>query len=278
MKYSPKQLKDNVNVSKTHPLMEFSWLFGSLTLIAAVLFLIFGLATDLAVSKTPIEVEQWLGKQALRQFPSEKNKLLQTHLETLLTSLPENSPLHKYDYSVFLSPAKEINAIALPGGNIVIFSGLLKEIESENELAMVLYHELGHFAHRDHLRSLGRGLGLTVASVLFLGGNSTASELLSKTLLSFHARYSQKQEAAADRFGLELLHRHYGHVGGGTDFFLRLAKKSGGKLPYLLASHPHPQDRIVALNDHIAKNNFPVAQPTPLPLEIKRTAELERQK
>ena len=45
-----------------------------------------------------------------------------------------------------------MNAVALPGGNIVVFAGLLKEIKSENELAMILGHELGHFAHRDHLR------------------------------------------------------------------------------------------------------------------------------
>lgn len=266
MKYTPKQLEDNVNVSKSHPLVELFWLTGGLALIVGLIFFALGFATDLAVSKTPVNIENWLGKQALKRFTSTTNIPLQQRLDKLLDSLPKDSLLHNYNFKISLSKTDAVNAIALPGGNIVVFSGLLQEIKSENELAMVLYHELGHFEHRDHLRGLGRGLSLTVASVLLFGSDSAASEVVSKTLLSFQANYSQSQESAADQFGLEMLVAHYGHAGGATDFFSRLATQADNtnRLPYLLASHPHPQDRIDEINKRIRNNNYTVDLPVPL--------------
>lgn len=264
MKFKPKSLEDNVNVSKTHPLREFAWLLGGLFLILATIYIVLGLLTDIVVAKTPVNIETWLGQHALKGFDAQKSPALQNRLDKLLSKVPHDSPLLDYTYTVYLSKNKEINALALPGGNIVVFQGLLKNIKSENELAMVLCHELGHFAERDQLRGLGRGLGLTVASIMMFGTNSGASEVISKSLLSFQARYSQSQESAADRFGLELLVANYGHAGGATDFFERLNSRGESKIPYLLASHPHPQDRIDQLNRIIEVKDYPVRQVMPL--------------
>ncbi len=263
MKFTPKQLDGNVNVSSTHPLVELLWLLGGLALLVGLFFFVIGATADWAVSKTPVKVETWIGDLALNEFPTKENHPLEQRLQALLDSLPEDSLLHKYRFRVFLVDTEEINAIALPGGNILVYSGLLKILTSENELAMVLAHELGHFAHRDHLRSLGRGLGVAVATVLLFGKGSPASSLVSKTLLTFQAQYSQDQETAADQFGLDLLVRRYGHAGGATDLFASLAKDAGGKLPYLLASHPHPQVRIDALNKWIKDKNYQVKNTLP---------------
>src|SRR5690606_35172182 len=56
----------------------------------------------------------------------------------------------------------ELNALALPGGAIVVTRGLLDQVD-DAELAFVLAHELAHLEHRDNLRAIGRGLVLTVA-------------------------------------------------------------------------------------------------------------------
>ncbi len=264
MKFTPRQLDENVNVSKTHPLAELFWLLGGLILITGLAFLLLGLLTDWAASKAPVRVENWLGQQAIEQFPAAENMALKERLEQLLDRVPADSKLQQYDFRVFLSASDEINAIALPGGNIVVFAGLLKQIESENELAMILAHELGHFAHRDHLRGLGRGLGLTVAAVLLFGEQNAASNLVSQTLMTFQVRYSQAQESAADSFALELLSKRYGHAGGSTDFFSRMAKKAGSRIPYLLASHPHPQARIENLEKMIQAKSYPLDATLPL--------------
>lgn len=268
MKYTPVQLEENVNVSTEHPLVELFWLLGGLILVAGVFFVVLGVITDWAASKTPISVENWLGDQGLKQFPADESAALNERLQGLLDQLPVDSSLHQYDFRVYRVEQDEVNAVALPGGNIMVFSGLLQEVESENELAMVLAHELGHFAHRDHLRGLGRGLGLTVASVLFFGENNAISSLISKTLLTFQVRYSQSQESAADQFGLDLLVRRYGHAAGSTDFFVRSAKKTGSGIPYILASHPHPEARIEHLEQLIWEQGYPRKSMQPLSADL----------
>lgn len=260
MKFTPKQLEENVNVSKTHPLAELFWMIGGLVLLVGSTFFLLGVSADWAASKTPVKIENWLGNLALNEFPAEESPELKVRLDALLAQVPEDSPLHQYNFNIYLSDSDDVNAIALPGGRIVVFNGLLKQVASENELAMVLAHELGHFAHRDHLRGLGRGLGIAVASALLLGENNSASSLISKAVLTFQVKYSQSQESAADKFGVDLLTARYGHAGGATTFFARLAEDAGSKIPYVLASHPHPENRIETLNKRIQRLGYPVAE------------------
>lgn len=269
MKFTPREIEGNVNVSDTHPLAEFAWLIGELLLIVAVVYFALGAAADLAADKIPVEAEGWLGRRALANFPGKANPALERRLQELLRALPADSPLHRYRFSVHLLESEEVNAVALPGGHIVVFSGLLRKVRSENELAMVLAHELGHFAHRDHLKGLGRGLGLTVAALLLLGTDSSAAEFSSNLFLPFAARYSQKQEAAADAFGLDLTAARFGHAGGAADFFTRLEAESGGRLPYLLASHPHPEDRIARLRQRIEQRGYAVKATIPLVADLR---------
>jgi len=271
MKFTPKEIPDNVNVSKTHPLIEFFWLVGGLVLVVGIVFFTLGLLTDLAVSRTSPKIETWLGKYLAIDMQGEANPALQRRLDALLATLPEDSPLHEYEFTVSLINSDTVNAMAIPGGRIAVFRGLIEKVESENELAMVLYHELGHFAHRDHLRGLGRGLGLTVGTALLFGSDSGAADLVAKTLLSFQADYSQDQESAADSFALDRLAEHYGHAGGATDFFNRLvgpASSQAEHIAYILASHPHPQDRIDAINSLIQEHGYSVETAIPLTADI----------
>lgn len=264
MKFTPKYIDENVNVSKTHPLAELAWLVGGMLLLALVFYLVLGVTADLAVAKIPIKAEVWLGEYFVDSFEANEDEALRRRLQPLLDNLPADSPLHNYTFTVQLVKSKEINALALPGGHIVVFSGLVEQAESENELAMVLAHELGHFAHRDHLTRLGRGLSLSVAAMLVFGEDSAISRLVSNFFLVTESSYSRQQESDADRFGLELLVNSYGHAGGATDFFARVGKKAGSRAPYLLASHPHPDDRIEELQSLISENGYRIETITPL--------------
>ena len=264
MKFTPKHIDENVNVSKAHPLAELAWLVGGMLLLVLVFYLVLGVTADLAVAKIPIKAEVWLGEYFVDSFEANEDEALRRRLQTLLDNLPADSPLHKYSFTVQLVKNNEVNALALPGGHIVVFSGLVEQADSENELAMVLAHELGHFAHRDHLKRLGRGLGLTVAAMLVFGEDSAISRLVSNLFLVTESSYSRQQESDADRFGLELLVNSYGHAGGATDFFARVGKKAGSRAPYLLASHPHPDDRIEELQSLISENGYRVETITPL--------------
>ncbi|APG28667.1 hypothetical protein A7E78_12990 [Syntrophotalea acetylenivorans] len=234
-----------------------------MTLLIAV-YLAFWLASELLAPQVPVKVEVWAGQHLLGQLDQESNPALQQRLDQLLAMLPTGSPLHRYEFSVSLVNSDEVNALALPGGHMVIFSGLLKEIRSENELAMVLAHELGHYARRDHLRGMGRGLGMTLLMATLFGQESRAAGIAARFFSGLEMRYSQKQETAADTFGLQLLTARYGHAGGATNFFERLEGQVGSRFDYLLASHPHPRARIASLQRMITEAGYPLADTLPL--------------
>jgi predicted Zn-dependent protease len=264
MKFTPRELKGNINVSKTHPVAELAWLVGGLTCLVLAVCLGLWFITELAVPRVPVDVEVWAGKKMMGKFPYQENPDLTRRLEDLLATLPADSPLRKYDFSVSTVENETVNAMALPGGHIVVYSGLLKQVRSENELAMVLGHELGHYAHRDHLRGMGRGLGTALVLAMIFGQDSLAAEMASNFFKTAEMSYSRQQESAADAFGLQLLAARYGHAGGATDFFSRLAGKVGARFTYLLASHPHPEDRIVELRKMIEARKYKVGKTVPL--------------
>jgi predicted Zn-dependent protease len=142
--------------------------------------------------------------------------------------------------------------VAFPGGLVAVTSGLLDQVESENELAFVLGHEIGHFRNRDHLRGIGRGMAFAlVMGVLGLGGHGGAANLASLSGQLAARGFDRDQEADADRFGLELVEQEYGHVAGALDFFERLPDPEasmGKEIVQYLATHPLSEDRIEALH------------------------------
>jgi predicted Zn-dependent protease len=264
MKFTPREIEGNVNVSTTRPLSEFAWLAGELMVALFVIYLLLGAATDLVAARIPPEAEVWLGRRSLAAFQAEKSRALEERLQELIKTLPADSPLRRYRFSVCLVESETVNAAALPGGEIVVYSGLLRQVRSENELAMVIAHELGHYAHRDHLRGLGRGLGIAVTTQILLGADSGVTELVSSLTLPLSARYSQAQEEEADAFAVEMLRNRFGHVGGAVDFFRRLAVSPGGDRSYLLASHPSPQARIKHIQELVVRKGHPVRVTLPL--------------
>jgi predicted Zn-dependent protease len=196
----------------------------------------------------------------------------QTTLNQLLDRLESKLPPQQREinqYQVLYLPEDTVNAIAIPGNKVIIYQGLLKEVASENELMMILGHELGHFSHRDHLRSLGNILVLRMTISYFLGDASVFKSLIATTIKAIsQAQYSQKQEQQADQFGLMLLDKTYSHVAGSTDFFKKLSQKQKSNFDFL-ASHPAPGKRVKEINQLIKENKYRVGSVTPLPKTLQ---------
>jgi predicted Zn-dependent protease len=217
----------------------------------------------------PPAVEQRLGRVMVPLFAQEsKASPTQTELNRLLdrlkTHLPQESHLQR-DFQVLYIPNATVNAIALPGDRIVVYQGLLKQVKSENALMMVLGHELGHFAHRDHLRGLGQAILWQILLGTITGdpGSMTAIAGAGAANLSA-AQFSQQQEQQADAFGLDLLFQTYGHVGGATDFFAAIQKEQDGGLDWM-ASHPAPAKRVQTLKALIKERHYAIKPVTPIP-------------
>jgi predicted Zn-dependent protease len=231
--------------------------------------LLFNLLVTGLIRIFPPELEQKLGAviapiYEVQALDSPQQTTLNQLLDRLESNLPSQQQEHN-QYQVLYVPDDTVNAIAIPGNKVIIFQGLLAQVDSENELMMVLGHELGHFAHRDHLRSLGNILVLRMTISYFLGDASIFNSILATTVETIsQAQYSQKQEKQADQFGLMLLNQSYGHVAGATDFFEQLTKEQSSNFDFL-ASHPAPAKRVKKINQLIEEHKYTLGTVKPLP-------------
>ena len=267
MKYTPKLLGNNVNVSTDHPLKEFAILAAGILGALALVYVLLGFALERAiVPHMPYTLERSLGNFFLSNF-NLTEFAERARLQEVLDRLTANLPPQELTFQLHVKDAEIVNAMALPGGHIVLFKGLIEQVESENELAMILGHELGHFAERHHLKGLGRGLVLLVLSATLLGDQSGITQFLQDSLARVESRFSQRQEHQGDEFGLHLLQKTYHHVAGATDFFERIQKEEPeGPLSYFFASHPSSANRVDFLNELIASAQYPIGEKTPLDL------------
>ena len=236
------------NVSAGHPLAELATLAAGLALIGLGLLLAAWLLVEGAVRFLPASLEQRVFGTLASPFEA-ADDARGAELDALLRRLSRHWPGHGYALRIGVTEAAEPNAFALPGGNVLVTSGLLEEAGSENELAFVLAHELGHVEARDPLRALGRGL--LVALALAAAGGSDGAAIAGFAAALGERVFSREQERAADRFALALVAAEYGHVAGASDFLRRLpdAGPAGAaeRAASWLATHPRSDDRVAEL-------------------------------
>ena len=267
MKYTARQPESNVNVSPTSPLREFFVLTGGLLGIVIGIYLILGLAVDMIVPHISIDLEKKIAPPFIRSInekseDSQRARLVQSMVEDLQGRCANST----YQLKVHVHESPAVNALAFPGGHIIVFTGLLEKVTSENELAFVLAHEMGHYAHGDHLRGIGRALVLMTISALLFGPDSGVSKMLAHGLNITEMSFSRKQEVRADEFALETVNCAYGHVAGATDFFEKIPKEQDpGKFGHYFASHPENRRRISHLKILTRLKGFKLANRKPLP-------------
>ncbi len=224
----------------------------------------------------PPGVEAQLGSLMQSEFElASEDSSVSDELNRLLNQLEENQPadgrMEDRDFEILYVPEDTVNALALPGNKIVIYAGLLETVESENELAMILGHELGHFANRDHLRGLARQLTVQLILAVVIGDPGSLQSLAaSGVAVLSNSQFSRQQERQADEYGLEVLATAYGHVAGATDFFERLSENQQLESAIAFVStHPAPLARSQEIQRLIQERNYRVGNRQPLPKILK---------
>jgi predicted Zn-dependent protease len=171
----------------------------------------------------------------------------------------------------FVIEGSTVNAFTTLGGYIFVLDGLVRELDDENSLAMVLAHEIAHAANRDPLSGASRGilLQIMISSATGSGGfdPAKASELGSDIMLS---AYSREQEEEADQLAVAALQRQYGHVGGATRLFEALQGYYGDdEVPEILSSHPDIDDRIAAIAMYAGEQGWGSKTTSPYPSDVQ---------
>ena len=268
MKFVSRTPREGINVSDEHPLVEATTLVIGLGAVLTALALVIVFFVDLVVVLLPPSIEaRFLQNTVMEEFmaadyDSDNARDLQSLVERLATQWPDNP----YEFRVGILDNRTPNALALPGGVILVTSGLLEQTKSENELAFVLGHELGHFRNRDHLRQLGRVTMLSLFAVAVLGQNAAnlTGNVLNLTILAFN----REQESEADEFGLAAVYGTYGHVNEAWRFFERAAEDESALRTFgsFAATHPPSRERLDAMRKMAERNQWPLdGQLTRLP-------------
>ena len=247
MRFVPKQPEEGINVSKTHPLAEASTLIVGLTAILFSIILLLIFLVELALWFIPAETEaemfkDWLPEDIVTVGPQDERLLA---VQDLTDRLARHWPDSPYEFRVEIDDSDMSNAMALPGGLIIVTQGLLEQVESENELAFVIGHEIGHYRNRDHMRALGRLVVVSIALAATQGGDTSGIgvNVADMTIRSF----SRRQETRADRFALMLVQSQYGHVNEAWRLFERWDEQSGDdtlELVSYVSTHPNTGARV----------------------------------
>jgi len=175
------------------------------------------------------------------------------------------TPDSRFQYDVHMAQDDTPNAFALPGGIIVVHTGLIAATKSAEELAGVLAHEVQHVERRHSLRRIIKDMGLRGLWVFVTGdlGSSVAGQAaLELTSL----RFSRDDEREADERGFDALVRAGIDPAGMPAFFNTLGQITGGAGPAFLSTHPPSEDRDQALRARLSTLGPQTFQPlSPLP-------------
>lgn len=267
MKYQASLPQRNDNVSEEHPLKDFVYILSVLALASIVVFVLLGYAVDWAVDKLSPQAEATLNRMmasSVSAMPVEASPS-QVRVAALVAGMQHCAGVNGSP-AVSLYKSDAPNAVVFPGARMVVFTGLLTRVKSENGLAFVLAHELAHVANRDHLRAMGRGIVLFGISAVLTGSDSGVTDLLAPATHLGHAKYSRERESLADARALDILNCRYGHAGGATELFLALKGEDAGSsnFAHYVGSHPSMQARIAALEKRIVEKHLSVGATIPL--------------
>jgi predicted Zn-dependent protease len=188
-----------------------------------------------------------------------------------------------YHFAILDSP--EINAFACPGGIILITRGMMESVKSEEELAAVLAHEIGHIIHRDGIAAISSSRW---SEALLVIGSNAAKEFgpkdTAKLLSVFEGSiddvvktlvvngYGRDQELAADASALKYLAAAGYDPQGLTGYLKRLEEAGKGSKGGMLTTHPGTDERL----EKVADAGISAADTSAVPKRSKRFADMTR--
>lgn len=205
---------------------------------------------DQAVAMTPTRWESKLSQPLLESLTVHRvtDPAITGPVEAILARLLEAAGPQPYQFQVRVVQDDAVNAYALPGGGVVVMTGLLKKADSPEEVAGVLAHELQHVLGRHTLRSLYRQVKWQLALAV-LGGRDMQQVLMGQAAGLSQLSYGRDMETESDTRGAALLVEAGLSPRGLRDFFVHLAEEEG-KSPQpleFLSTHPATSHRIETL-------------------------------
>jgi predicted Zn-dependent protease len=210
-----------------------------------------------------------MGEQAFASMKTEQkvssqpvsNQYVKCIADAITRHVPKSVFAGQWELVVFDSP--QINAFALPGGKIGVYTGLIELSENQHQLAAVIGHEVGHVIaeHGNERMSSSTliGVGMEVSNQLLKANEIASSNMIMAGLglgvqVGVQLPFGRTHESEADLIGLDLMAKAGFDPQQSIDLWQNMAKASGDdRQPELLSTHPLPATRIKNLVQNMPK-------------------------
>jgi len=159
-------------------------------------------------------------------------------------------PYSDLDWDIEIFDDDMINAFAMPGGKIGVFTGILKVAENQDQLGAVLGHEVAHVTEQHSVERANRTLttqGYAAAASAVLGGGAAGDVVQMGAQLGLLLPYGRGQESEADIVGLDYMADAGFDPRQSVQLWKNMAEENKGAPPEFLSTHPSSDTRIVDL-------------------------------
>ena len=216
---------------------------------------------EFAASTVSPQQEAQLGAQAFQQIKGEtpqlRNSKAQARVQRIASRIvpASGSTIPFSDWEVVVFDSDEVNAFALPGGHIGVYRGILDIAKSDDEIATVMGHEVGHVTARHAAQRIGTSQIAEIGATL-LGAGAQAYGLPPQMLGLLGAGvqygvilpYNRNQELEADSLGLRYMAKAAYNPEAAVDFWQAMQANSGADgAPAFLSTHPSGEQRIAQI-------------------------------
>jgi predicted Zn-dependent protease len=163
-----------------------------------------------------------------------------------------------WNWQFNVQKTKDLNAYCMPGGRIMVYSGLIETLElSDAELATVLAHEVAH-ALREHTRervSRAYAQQLLLSGAAAVTGVSEGAANIANMVaeVTFQLPFSRDQESEADQIGLELMARAGYDPRAAVTLWNKMSAAASSGQPKFLSTHPAPKERIKDIEKNLPR-------------------------
>jgi len=209
-----------------------------------------------------VAIGRKLAREVVKELPLVADEGMQERVRTIGQRLVAVCDRQELVYEFAVVKHDDVNAFSLPGGYVFVNEGLVKEIETDDELAGVLAHEIAHVAARHSVKRFETGLAAQLAQLAAMAASrgSGGAGGIGMALQSAQLAYARQDELEADRLGARYMKQAGFDPTAMLTFLRRLQDIEHDKLHYMprgivrpnyAMSHPYVPDRIRAIKEEL---------------------------
>ena len=220
------------------------------------------LSSSLSQYKGYMEKASISGNKTQSEMVTRVGKAIAAATETYLRNHGMSAEVANFSWEFNLVNNSELNAFCMPGGKIVVYEGLMKIISSDDELAVVLGHEVAHAVAKHSNERMSQQILTQYGSNILnsaLSNKSAAVQSVAGQVFGLGAQYgvmlpfSRKQESEADYMGLVLMSMAGYDPDVAIGFWQKMSASGSSSVPEFMSSHPSDATRIANIRKNVSK-------------------------